>query len=53
MQVHNLIVRAKGKALLESTSLMMSQGQRYGLAGLSVWLDQHKSMPMVRCRCTI
>ena len=33
MQVHNLTIRAKGKALLESTVLTVSQGRRYGLVG--------------------
>ena len=32
-QVHNLTIRAKGKALLESTVLTVSQGRRYGLVG--------------------
>jgi ATPase subunit of ABC transporter with duplicated ATPase domains len=31
--VHNLTIRAKGKALLESTVLTISQGRRYGLVG--------------------
>ena len=33
MQVHNLTVRAKGKLLLESTSLTITAGRRYGLVG--------------------
>ena len=31
--MHNLTIRAKGKALLESTVLTVSQGRRYGLVG--------------------
>ena len=31
--MHNLTIRAKGKALLESTVLTISQGRRYGLVG--------------------
>ena len=33
MQVHNMTIRAKGKALLESTVLTVTQGRRYGLVG--------------------
>jgi ATP-binding cassette, subfamily F, member 1 len=33
MQVSNLTIRAKGKMLLESTSLTITAGRRYGLAG--------------------
>ncbi len=33
MQVHNMTIRAKGKALLESTQLTVTQGRRYGLVG--------------------
>ena len=33
MQVHNMTIRAKGKALLESTVLTITQGRRYGLVG--------------------
>lgn len=32
-QVHNLTIRAKGKVLLENTSLTIAAGRRYGLAG--------------------
>jgi ATP-binding cassette subfamily F protein 1 len=31
--VHNLTIRAKGKVLLENTSLTIAAGRRYGLAG--------------------
>ena len=30
----------------------MSHKRRYGLAGLSVWIDQHTVMPVMSCRCT-
>jgi len=33
VQVHNMTIRAKGKALLESTMLTITQGRRYGLVG--------------------
>lgn len=33
MQVHNLTIRAKGKVLLESTTLTITAGRRYGLVG--------------------
>lgn len=33
MQVHNMTIRAKGKALLESTMLTITAGRRYGLVG--------------------
>jgi ATP-binding cassette subfamily F protein 1 len=33
VKVHNLTIRAKGKLLLESTSLTITAGRRYGLAG--------------------
>jgi hypothetical protein len=32
-QAHNLTIRAKGKVLLENTSLTIAAGRRYGLAG--------------------
>lgn len=32
-QVQNLTIRAKGKVLLENTSLTIAAGRRYGLAG--------------------
>lgn len=31
--MHNLTIRAKGKVLLENTSLTIAAGRRYGLAG--------------------
>eukprot|EP00878_Enallax_costatus_P012163 GHUV01012701.1.p1 GENE.GHUV01012701.1~~GHUV01012701.1.p1 ORF type:complete len:619 (+),score=239.98 GHUV01012701.1:878-2734(+) len=33
VKVHNLTIRAKGKVLLENTSLTIAAGRRYGLAG--------------------
>lgn len=33
VQVQNLTIRAKGKVLLENTSLTVAAGRRYGLAG--------------------
>ncbi len=33
MQVHNLTIRAKGKVLLENTTLTITAGRRYGLVG--------------------
>ena len=33
VKVHNLTIRAKGKLLLESTSLTITAGRRYGLVG--------------------
>jgi len=33
VKVHNLTIRAKGKVLLENTSLTIAGGRRYGLAG--------------------
>lgn len=33
IQVHNLTVRAKGKLLLENTSVTVAAGRRYGLVG--------------------
>lgn len=33
LQAHNLTIRAKGKVLLENTSLTIAAGRRYGLAG--------------------
>lgn len=33
MQAQNLTIRAKGKVLLENTSLTIAAGRRYGLAG--------------------
>ncbi len=33
VQVHNLTVRAKGKLLLENTTLTIAAGRRYGLVG--------------------
>lgn len=32
-QVHNLTIRAKGKVLLENTTLTIAAGRRYGLVG--------------------
>ena len=32
-QVHNLTIRAKGKVLLEGTTLTVAAGRRYGLVG--------------------
>ena len=32
-QVHNLTIRAKGKVLLEGTTLTITAGRRYGLVG--------------------
>lgn len=32
-QAHNLTIRAKGKVLLENTSVTIAAGRRYGLAG--------------------
>ncbi len=32
-QVHNLQVRAKGKILLENTTVTIAAGRRYGLVG--------------------
>lgn len=33
VQVHNLTIRAKGKVLLEATTLTITAGRRYGLVG--------------------
>jgi hypothetical protein len=33
VQAQNLTIRAKGKVLLENTSLTIAAGRRYGLAG--------------------
>lgn len=33
LQIHNLTVRAKGKLLLENTSVTIAAGRRYGLVG--------------------
>lgn len=32
-QIHNLTVRAKGKLLMENTSVTIAAGRRYGLIG--------------------
>jgi ABC-type uncharacterized transport system YnjBCD ATPase subunit len=41
VQAQNLTIRAKGKVLLENTSLTIAAGRRYGLAGpngmVSLW----------------
>lgn len=33
IKVHNMTIRAKGKVLLESTTLTVAAGRRYGLVG--------------------
>ena len=33
IKVHNMTIRAKGKILLENTTLTIAAGRRYGLAG--------------------